>query len=320
MYYQTRMIIDVGINEMDSIVHPDLLPLYCRKFNIRPHFELLSSMYVLLVKGLPRSDGILDERGAIKHSVPFSLRASLKMKLSPLSVRSAGYRFKEAEPERSVFERIPPLSTSVVEYERKKTEVPKFDLDEVLANPELDAIKPTHIDPASMLADDIESLTKEGREFVNNPTLAGAASMAVVAIPGKYADKIFEKRNFFKKYEFNAPSGIKQNVYQQEIDWNLGVNTRNGIKTNLELASEGRSPFVIKDGKYSQINLHHSKQNSKGSLFELSAKTHQKYYGTNSLHPYLPNKHPTNPVDRDRFDLDREGYWIERAQNEIKKR
>ncbi|EHR5480226.1 hypothetical protein KUL98_004910 [Vibrio parahaemolyticus] len=202
----------------------------------------------------------------------------------------------------------------------RKTEIPKFDLDEVLANPELDAIKPVNIDPASMLADDIESLTKEGKEFINNPTLAGAASMAVMAIPGKYADKVFEKSNFFKKYEFDAPSGIKQKVYQQEIDWDLGVNTRNGIKTNLELASEGRSPFVIKDGKYSQINLHHSKQNSKGSLFELSAKTHQKYYGTNSLHPYLPNKHPTNPVDRDSFDLDREAYWIERAENEIKKR
>lgn len=202
----------------------------------------------------------------------------------------------------------------------RKTEVPTFDLDEVLANPELDAIKPTNIDPASMLADDIESLAKEGKAFINNPTLAGAASMAVVAIPGKYADKLFEKSDFFKSYEFNAPSGIKQNVYQQEIDWGLGVNTRNGVKTNLELASEGRSPFVIQDGKYSQINLHHSKQNSKGSLFELSAKTHQQYYGTNSLHPYLPNKHPINPVDRDSFDLDREAYWIERANNEMKKR
>ncbi|EJA7342709.1 hypothetical protein MWW41_004760 [Vibrio parahaemolyticus] len=71
----------------------------------------------------------------------------------------------------------------------RKTEVPKFDLDEVLANPELDAIKPVNIDPASMLADDIESLAKEGKEFINNPTLAGAASMAVIAIPGKFADK-----------------------------------------------------------------------------------------------------------------------------------
>lgn len=71
----------------------------------------------------------------------------------------------------------------------RKTEVPKFDLEEVLANPELDAIKPTHIDPASMFADDINSLVEEGREFINNPTFAGAASMVVIAIPGKFADK-----------------------------------------------------------------------------------------------------------------------------------
>jgi disulfide oxidoreductase YuzD len=72
---------------------------------------------------------------------------------------------------------------------RQRMEVPKFDLDEVLANPELDAVKSVKLDPASMLADDIESLAKEGKEFINNPTLAGAASMAVIAIPGKFADK-----------------------------------------------------------------------------------------------------------------------------------
>ncbi|WP_299143053.1 HNH endonuclease [uncultured Vibrio sp.] len=73
---------------------------------------------------------------------------------------------------------------------KKKTEVPKFDLDEVLVTPELDAIKPIHIDPPSMLADDIESFTKEGKEFIKNPTLVGAASMAVIAIPGKFLDDV----------------------------------------------------------------------------------------------------------------------------------
>ncbi|MCZ6382191.1 hypothetical protein O4N82_23730 [Vibrio parahaemolyticus] len=71
----------------------------------------------------------------------------------------------------------------------RKTEIPKFDLDEVLANPELDAIKPVNIDPASMLVDDLESLVKEGKEFINNPTLAGLATMAAIAVPGKFADK-----------------------------------------------------------------------------------------------------------------------------------
>lgn len=99
----------------------------------------------------------------------------------------------------------------------KKTEVPKFDLDEVLVNPELDAIKPTHIDPASMLADDIESLAKEGREFVKNPTLAGAASMAVVAIPGKFADDIGDTIAHVGKYK--GKDVILENVLLKEIDY-----------------------------------------------------------------------------------------------------
>ena len=124
----------------------------------------------------------------------------------------------------------------------------------------------------------------------------------------------FGLSGFFTPSTFNAPSGNSHTVYQQNIDWNLPVNTRDGVKTNLELAEMGRSPFVVKDGKYSQINLHHSKQNGTGSLFELSAATHQKYYGSNVLHPHLPNAHPDNPVNRSQFDLDRDAYWKERAK------
>ncbi|WP_376776923.1 RHS repeat-associated core domain-containing protein [Flavobacterium covae] len=132
--------------------------------------------------------------------------------------------------------------------------------------------------------------------------------------------------NMFNPSSFNAPSanlggtGNTYKIFQQNVDWDLPVNTRDGIKTNLELAEAGRSPFVVKDGKYSQINLHHSKQNAKGPLFELSAATHQKYYGTKALHPHLPNAHPTNPVNRSAFDIDREAYWKERASKERSKR
>ncbi|HHY0413291.1 TPA: HNH endonuclease [Vibrio parahaemolyticus] len=81
---------------------------------------------------------------------------------------------------------------------QEKVEVPSFDLDEVLANPELGAIKPVKIDPASMLADDIESLTEEGKNFIQNPTLLGAALMAAIAIPGKFADDL---TSFVGKYK-----------------------------------------------------------------------------------------------------------------------
>ena len=72
----------------------------------------------------------------------------------------------------------------------KNIDLGEFNLEEVLAHPELDAVKPVKIDPASMLADDIESLMKEGKEFSSNPTWAGLASMAVIAIPGKVLDDV----------------------------------------------------------------------------------------------------------------------------------
>ena len=130
----------------------------------------------------------------------------------------------------------------------------------------------------------------------------------------------FGLKGFFTECKFKAPSGKEHIVYQQNIDWNLPVNTRSGIKTNLEIASEGGSPFVVKNGKYSQINLHHSKQDANGSLFELSADTHQTYYGSNALHPHLPNAHPINPVDRDSFKDDRTEYWRQRAEQEKSRR
>lgn len=80
------------------------------------------------------------------------------------------------------------------------------------------------------------------------------------------------------------------------------------------------SLFVIKYRKYQQIQLHHSRQNAKDPLFELFASTHQKYYSSKALHPYLPNSHPDNPVNRSSFNVDRETYWKERAEAEMQKR
>jgi len=125
---------------------------------------------------------------------------------------------------------------------------------------------------------------------------------------------------FFNSSTFSAPSGSTHIVYQQNIDWNLPINTRSGNLTNLDIASQGGSPFVVKNGKYSQLNLHHSKQDGLGSLFELSSDTHVKYRNSNALHPHLPNAHPTNPVNRDTFNLDRAAYWKARAQQELDRR
>ena len=109
---------------------------------------------------------------------------------------------------------------------------------------------------------------------------------------------------FFFRSTFHAPSGTTYTVYQQNIDWDLPVNTSNGVKTYLDLAREGKVLFIIKDGKYQQIQLHHSRQNAIGSLFELSASTHQKYYASKAIHPYLPNSHLDNPINRSSFNVD----------------
>ena len=146
-------------------------------------------------------------------------------------------------------------------------------------------------------------------------SIAGGLNIyAYVHDPNTWIDPL-GLSGFFTPTIFNAPSGNVHTVYQQNIDWNLTVKTSEGIKTNLELAQMGRSPFVVKNGEYSQIQLHHSKQNAKGSLFELSTATHQKYKGSNALHPYLPNKHPINAVDHgDLWKADREAYWMQRAE------
>jgi hypothetical protein len=61
-------------------------------------------------------------------------------------------------------------------------------------------------------------------------------------------------------------------------------------------------------------------QNANGSLFELSAATHQKYYGSNALHPHLSNPNPDNPVNRTSFKRDKEAYWMQRAETEVNSR
>ncbi|MEX0447623.1 DUF637 domain-containing protein [Xenorhabdus sp. SGI246] len=125
--------------------------------------------------------------------------------------------------------------------------------------------------------------------------------------------------SLFKRSTFEAPSGNNYTVFQQPINWELPINTKGGIiKTNLQIALDGGSPFVVKNGKYSQINLHHSKQNGLGPLFELSSDTHKEFHSSNALHPYLPKAHPDTPVDRDLFNIDRDAYWVNRAETELK--
>jgi hypothetical protein len=91
----------------------------------------------------------------------------------------------------------------------------------------------------------------------------------------------------------------------------------------------GNAPYVIKNGVQSRVDLHHSRQNAKGPLFEASDVTHRAKTGQGgeALHPYKTirgrklngngsgsklSQHPLNPVERLLFDIDRSHYWQQR--------
>lgn len=120
---------------------------------------------------------------------------------------------------------------------------------------------------------------------------------------------------FKTETNWTAPSsgtGQTYRVYQREIDWALEVRGR----TNLERARAGEAPYVLRDGQPQQVQLHHSRQDARGSLFELGDATHLRVrtgHGREALHPYGRRQHPDYPVNRQLFERDRRQYWQDRV-------
>jgi hypothetical protein len=170
-------------------------------------------------------------------------------------------------------------------------------------------------------------------------TVQSSTNLRSSSVGKTASDNLF----FTNKVQFSAPengTGFDYDVYQQDIDPDLVVtltNRRTGRTTsitNRELMEEGKAPYVMKNGRQQRIELHHSRQNAQGPLFELSDVSHRARSGAGSeaLHPYKTNRgrqlngdgfgpnvsqHPTYPVDRARFDKDRKNYWQQRFQQLI---
>ena len=138
------------------------------------------------------------------------------------------------------------------------------------------------------------------------------------SIPSEY---LFESEVFTKQTMWTAPKGTQQTykIYQRgDIDWNMvrteGPPIYRGI-TNGEAAKRwGKAP-QLSDG--SMATLHHINQNGLGNLAEASTRYHGigKNPGQNILHGlYGRSKpHPSNPVNRPKFDVDTAEYWKWRA-------
>ncbi|WP_201546798.1 HNH/ENDO VII family nuclease [Psychrobacter lutiphocae] len=72
---------------------------------------------------------------------------------------------------------------------------------------------------------------------------------------------------------------------------------------------------VLNNGQYEQVQLHHSRQDGRGSLYEVSEPVHIRLTNTNgnlALHPYGSSQHPKYPVERTIFVTDRVQYWKDR--------
>ena len=151
-----------------------------------------------------------------------------------------------------------------------------------------------------------------------------------------------EKKKIFAKTEVansHAPNGVRT-VYQREIDRDYAPKVIND-KTkkieqipNSERMKKGQAPYIVgKDGKPEKVELHHSRQNNNGSLFELGTKIHNKTkegQGAEAIHPYRTERgrkinevdkkisgksHPEYPINRKEFDKERETYWKERDKD-----
>ncbi|MCS0114892.1 hypothetical protein NDJ00_11990 [Vibrio parahaemolyticus] len=178
MFYKIKRLFDVKQHEIKLVVHPKALNSYCRKLGIRSTFELSSGMYVLVVQGLPRSDSVLNGVGDVRNDIPLGLRVPLNTKTGKASnhfAKSARYQFKEPEPVPSVFEQLPPLSTSVVEYEKAQSpkKEKKFDLawmqvEETMPQQRLWSELFTSETPS-----EIQGLIKKSNQHINEPVRQG---------------------------------------------------------------------------------------------------------------------------------------------------
>ncbi|MBV7435632.1 filamentous hemagglutinin N-terminal domain-containing protein [Cardiobacteriaceae bacterium TAE3-ERU3] len=144
------------------------------------------------------------------------------------------------------------------------------------------------------------------------------------AVPGFIGEKAHSENTYFvNEVQWQAPhngTSLEYKVYQQNINLDARPRLSDGdLSTNAELMHAGKAPFVLKNGKYEQVQLHHSRQNGQGALFELTESTHNAKKGTGreALHPYGNSVHPEYPVNRELFDKDRKQYWKDRL-NQLK--
>lgn len=278
--YKTKPPLEVKRNEVHKVVHPDALPLYCRKLGLRLTFELSSWMYVLIVDDLPLADSVVNEEFDIRRDVPFSLRAMLRVKIRPAEYQRSSGRYGVIEPEltKSVYESIPALSASVVEYERKVTEVTEPDKQLEARQAQVGSVSSTpsygnHPDFIKGYQEASENrdlsplleLTPQGQvlldvasgvdgvkaalsEFSETGTISGAMRAAGHVAFESYVDRKLKipSRPSWKQSELDVTERLNNQGFRTQISFKDGVEVPYGTKgsTRPEAYLEGLSVEV----------------------------------------------------------------------------
>ncbi|MBN3495701.1 polymorphic toxin type 15 domain-containing protein [Vibrio neptunius] len=198
------------VSHIDQIVHPSRLQYYDRR-----HRRIDKDREVLLADYLHWGDGVIDAFGNVSSDLPSSLEFKLKSLVGiPLYVGMTSKPLRRLE-ELEGAPPPPPPFMSVLDYEKKYGPV-KYGqypdkrksrvysestrkalsgptLEDIAADPSLQGIQPVNIDPVSMAVEGIVDMLDAGKSFTNNPTLGGVVSIAVSAVPGRYAEKIVDE-------------------------------------------------------------------------------------------------------------------------------
>lgn len=103
---------------------------------------------------------------------------------------------------------------------------------------------------------------------------------------------------------------VSRRVYQIEIDKNyVPKDPAAGGLTNKELMAKGKSPYVVKDGEESKVELHHLIQKEPGGMVEIAETTHDKY--SSELHGLIEdgNSFRNDPLLEKQYNNFRGNYW-----------
>ncbi|MBH0161846.1 T7SS effector LXG polymorphic toxin [Fictibacillus sp. 26RED30] len=107
---------------------------------------------------------------------------------------------------------------------------------------------------------------------------------------------------------------VSRRVYQIDIDKNYVPNNPRALgKSNRELMEKGKSPYIVKDGVESKVELHHLIQKEPGGMVEIAELTHDKYDLT--LHGLVENGNSfRNNLELEKmYNNFRSNYWKMRA-------